>query len=389
MYKRVIDSIIIILFALCIAGCKNVGKEKEKLTPANAALVTYDYLYELAKNEGLPENTYIYSIEDMVSVTEYKGMAEYAPESISVSEEELNQLVEACYASYAVRNTVTEGKVKENDTISIDLVGTMNGDPIEEGLIDYEYTLNGDLIDELDDRLVGVKIGETFTIPCHFDENYANVEYAGKDVEFSIKVNYVIDYTYPEFDAEFFEKMAADNGVSGSYTDEDSFRNYKYKTLLEEKRNIYLKEVTNEAWNKVISNTEVTQIPQWDYDSAYSQVMDMCESRYSASESTYAGVNEYLHANGYEKTAQEMAAEGADKYVKEKLAVIYIAKKEKLTVTDEEYEACVMEYAKQYKYDDADTFLKALGDSKSIFITERYYEILYKKVQALIIERIA
>ena len=50
MYKRVIDSIIIILFALCIAGCKNVGKEKEKLTPANAALVTYDYLYELAKN---------------------------------------------------------------------------------------------------------------------------------------------------------------------------------------------------------------------------------------------------------------------------------------------------------------------------------------------------
>ena len=269
----------------------------------------------------------------------------------------------------------------------VDITGTIDGNPIEGALIDYEYKLGGNMIDELDDRLVGVKVGNSFDMPGTFSNDYEDKTYAGKEVIFNIKINGIVNYIYPEENEEFYNKMALDFGESGAYSDEAGLKTYLKDTLYKSKLSSYKEQYYNDSWNKVLENTVVKKTPDYDYESAYNQMYNTFETMYENSDKQYGDVNDYLASIGYTKKIYELSDEAANYYVKEKLATLYIAMKEGITVSKDEYEACVAEFIKSIPdadYESADEFINSIGDAKYLFMTERYYEVLYKKVRQFV-----
>ncbi len=83
-------------------------------------------------------------------------------EDVVVSDAEVNEQVDALRARFGTLHTV-EKAVETGDFVTIDLVATINGEPVEGGEandISYEVGTNR-MVDGLDEALAGLKIGES------------------------------------------------------------------------------------------------------------------------------------------------------------------------------------------------------------------------------------
>ena len=88
---------------------------------------------------------------------------------------------------------ITEGKVKEGDTVYIDYVGKKDGVAFQGGTAEnYPLTIGSNsFIDGFEDGLIGVEIGSTVDLNLKFPKDYGNEELNGAAVVFTVKVNYV------------------------------------------------------------------------------------------------------------------------------------------------------------------------------------------------------
>ena len=83
-------------------------------------------------------------------------------EDVVVSDAEVNEQVDALRARFGTLHTV-EKAVETGDFVTIDLVATINGEPVEGGEandISYEVGTNR-MVDGLDEALAGLKVGES------------------------------------------------------------------------------------------------------------------------------------------------------------------------------------------------------------------------------------
>lgn len=88
-----------------------------------------------------------------------------------------------------------EGTVEAFDIVNIDFVGKIDGEEFQGGSsTDYLLGIGtNSFITGFEDGLKGVKTGETVDLNLQFPENYTNTEYAGKDVVFTVTVNYILE----------------------------------------------------------------------------------------------------------------------------------------------------------------------------------------------------
>lgn len=91
-----------------------------------------------------------------------------------------------------------QGTVSEYDIVNIDYVGKLDGEPFDNGSA-QGYNLGigtGSFIDGFEDGLIGVQTGETVDLNLKFPDGYQqNTELAGKDVVFTVTVNYINEVT--------------------------------------------------------------------------------------------------------------------------------------------------------------------------------------------------
>ena len=87
----------------------------------------------------------------------------------------------------------------------IDFEGSMDGTPFEGGAgSQYAVELGaGRLVEDLEQGLVGMKVGEERDIAFTMPADYAAEHLAGKPVSFHVKMNDVKERVLPELDDEF------------------------------------------------------------------------------------------------------------------------------------------------------------------------------------------
>ena len=73
-----------------------------------------------------------YDLSDYVTVGEYKGL-EYEKISVSVSDKEIDDEIQKRLEDHKTSEDVTEGTVKDGDTVNIDFTGTMDGKKFDGG----------------------------------------------------------------------------------------------------------------------------------------------------------------------------------------------------------------------------------------------------------------
>ncbi len=124
---------------------------------------------------------------------------------------ELERLREGFASLSPVERTAAEG-----DVISLDYLGTVEGEPFDggEGRDQLVELGTATLVEGFEEALVGASAGEERTIDVTFPEDYRAEELAGKPARFQVTVNEVREKELPDLDDEFaaeaseFENLA-------------------------------------------------------------------------------------------------------------------------------------------------------------------------------------
>ncbi|MCG6939455.1 MAG: trigger factor [Gammaproteobacteria bacterium] len=102
----------------------------------------------------------------------------------------------------------------EGDRITIDFVGTIDGEKFDGGSAnDMPMVLGaGQMIPGFEEKLVGLKASEEATFKIPFPDDYAAKDLAGKEAEFAITVKKVEQAKLPEVDEDFAKAFGVNSG---------------------------------------------------------------------------------------------------------------------------------------------------------------------------------
>lgn len=141
----------------------------------------------------------------------------------------------------------------KGDQLNIDFVGTIGGEAFAGGTAQGVAVVlgSGNMIPGFEESLEGAVAGEERVITPTFPENYHNEELAGKQTEFSIKVNSVEEASLPELDEAFFALFGMSEGGL------DGFRAEVRKNMERELKQALATKLKNQVMNGLQACTKV------------------------------------------------------------------------------------------------------------------------------------
>lgn len=294
---------------------------------------------------------------DELKITQYKEIeVEQVEKPAEITDEEVDGYIRTMLETNAETNEITDRGVEEGDTATIDFVGKVDGEVFDGGSAEgYPLEVgSGAFIPGFEDSIIGHKTGETFDWNGKFPEDYGNADYAGKDVVFTITVNHISESVVPELSDEFVKSVSEKSKTVEEYKEEVK------KQLTDQAEENYKSQLHAAVWQKVLENTEVNQYSKDEIKEFSDRMIEQYKSA-----AQYMGMEyeDYLEQNGttvedFEKQVEDSAKEN----IKQTLALKAIAEKEKLELSDEEFEKQLKKMAKSYGYEDVDALKEAAGE---------------------------
>lgn len=324
---------------------------------------------------------------EYVTLGQYKGI-EYEPMSVEVTDEEMQEQVDYFLQMMGETVALTEGTVKDGDTINLDYIGYADGEVFEGGSTDgngTELTIGShNYIDDFEEQLIGHEVGEEgIEVNVTFPEDYSNRdgtpnEMAGKDATFVCTINSIYQTTYPE---ELTDELVAANT---SYDTVNSFMDalkMDYETYKAEQAESQ-KQV--DIITTAIENATINSYPEDEVakllELTIQRAKDTAEAQ-SMEFETYLGYLTDKNGNSY--TVETYEAE-AEEYIRqvlcEKMVICVIADTEGITVSKQEVEDYVEAESAQNSGMDADTIYANYS------MEDLAYAVLYDKVMEFLIE---
>lgn len=300
---------------------------------------------------------------EYVIVKQYKGLEVPKTETDEVADEEIDQAIQANLQGAADRLPVTDRAAQTGDWVNIDYVGTVDGVAFDGGTAQAQDLLlgsggyigaSGDY-EGFEDQIVGHNVGEEFDITVQFPENYSP-DMAGKVADFHITLNEIYVEDIPELTDEWV--LANSEGAETV----DEYREEIRGQIEESVDRQTESEMTEAVWDALMENVEVKEYPE----DAVQQQVDQVKEQYVQIAELYGTTLEDLIETQFMMTEEdfnELLKESAQEAAVFDEAVKLIAKKEKLDLSDEEYEEKIAEYAKEYGVD-ADEYKEQVGEDK-------------------------
>lgn len=333
-------------------------------------------------NKGTKMNNY----DDYVTLGEYIGV-EYTPLSTEVTEDELQEQVDAFLQQCGTTEELTEGTVKEGDTINLDYIGYAAGEAFEGGSTDgagAELTIGShSYIDDFEEQLIGHEVGEEgIEVNVTFPDDYTNYDgtpsdLAGKDATFVCTINSIYETVYPE---ELTDDIVAEYS---SYDTVNSFMDALKMDYENYKSELADQQMKIDIITTVIDNATVNSYPESEVEKMTEQTIQAAKdtaTSYGMEFSEYLGYLQDEEGNPY---TEETYAAGAEEYIREllteKMVICSIAKKEGITVTNAEVQAYVETESSEYGMD-----TDAMYESYST--EDLSYAVIYDKVMEFLVE---
>jgi len=282
-----------------------------------------------------------------IKIKQYKGLEVEKAESLAVTDEDVELSIKSDLETLATKTDITGRPAQLGDIAIIDFEGKKDGVAFEGGTgTDYELELgSGQFIDGFEDGVVGHNIGETFDLNLTFPENYSSEELAGQAVVFTVTLKGLQEKHVPELTVEILSELG---------TEAKTIEEYKaqIKSDLEKSNEESAEEsLLASVWEALVEKCEVKKFPEGMIDE---YVADLKE-QYSYYAQMYGMEIEEFFNQIFGMSAEEVAKTTAT----QELAITLIAEKEKMSISDKEYEAGVKDLASQYGYEDTEEFVKA------------------------------
>ncbi len=312
-----------------------LGEGKELVY--TATVTTYPEI-ELGEYKGLDIKKPIYEVEDAEIEKQIKDM------------QEKNARVE----------TKKEGNIEKGDIAVIDFKGYIDGVAFEGGE-GHDYSLeigSGTFIDNFEEQLVGLAVGDKKEVNVTFPESYGKEDLNGKPAMFEVEIKAIKVKELPELDDEFAKDVSAVD------TFEELKENLK-NTLAKNNDEKAEREFEEAVITAIIENSKM-DIPEVMVNSEIDAMMKDLEGRLK-----YQGLSleQYMEFTGNTtEKMREFMKENAERKVKADLVLDAVAKAEDIKATDEEIDVKALELGKIYGPKDPEKMAKILAKSQKSMI---------------------
>ena len=275
-----------------------------------------------------------------VELGTYKGV-EVEKADTEVTDADVEEELKKVQEQNSRTVTVEDRAVKDGDMTVIDFEGFVDGVAFEGGKGEnYPLTIGShSFIDNFEEQLIGMNIGEEKEINVTFPEEYHAEELKGKPATFKVSVKEIKEKQLPELDDDFAQDVS----------DFDTLAEYKEdlkKTISVRKENEAKAKKEDEAIAKIIESSKM-DIPE---AMVNTQVNRMLEDFAQRLQMQGLSVEQYFQYTGVtaEKIIEDMKPE-AVKRIQSRLVLEAVVKAEGLTASEEEFQDELNKMAEQYK----------------------------------------
>lgn len=308
-------------------------------------------------------------VRPTISLPTYTGL-EAEVDDIAVTDADLDEQIEALRERFGSLNPV-ERAAADGDFVTIDLVATKDGEPVEGGEVSgYSYKVgSGQLLDGIDEAITGLSAGES----KDFTSQLLGGDLAGQDVDVKVTVNAVNEQKLPDLDDDFAQEASEFDTVEELRED--------MRTRLERgKRLEQAAEARDAVLEKLLDATEVP-LPDTIVDSELAARRQEMEQQLM-----YAGMTMQQYLDNEGQTQDEFDGE-LDKRVRDSVAAQFIldeiAKTEEIGVDQQELSQHLFRRAQQ-SGQNPDDFVKHMVEHNHI--PDMVSEIVRGKALAIVVE---
>jgi len=319
-------------------------------------------------NESL-EFTAEVDVRPTIEVPAYDGL-EIKVDDISVADDEVEEQVQNLRERFATLTDVDRA-VQEGDVVTIDLVASRDGETVDGGEVNgYSYKVgSGELIEGVDDALVGLKAGEEKT----FQSQLLGGDAAGEDVDVLVRVTAVKEQELPELDDEFAQTASEFDTVEELRAD--------LRSRLESRARLEQATAARDAvLEKLLDSAEIP-LPDAGVGSEIASRRQQIEQQLM-----YAGLTMEQYLDNEKQTQDEFDAD-LEKRVRDAMAAQFlldeVVKKEQIGVDQAELSQHLFQRA-QESGQNPDEFVKHMVEHNHI--PEMVAEVVRSKALGLIVE---
>lgn len=294
------------------------------------------------------------AVRPEVTLGKYKGV-QVTKIDTTVSDDEVNEALEAERQKNSRTVSVTDRAVAEGDTAVIDYEGFVDGVAFEGGKAENHSLVIGShsFIDTFEDQLVGHNPGEEVEVNVTFPTEYHAPELAGKAAVFKCKIHEIKAAVAPELNDEFAQDVS----------EFDTLAEYKedLRKQLEANKEVEAKRTKEDEAIKKIIDKSTMEIPE-------AMIETQCENMINefAQRITQSGLSmeQYMQFSGMtlDKLKEQVRPE-AETRIKSSLVLEQIAKEENIEISDDEVNAEIEKMAGMYGME-ADKLKEFMGDAE-------------------------
>jgi len=269
------------------------------------------------------------ALKPPVTLGEYKGVV-IEKINTEVTDADVDEAIEKERKKNARTESVTDRKVAEGDTVSLDFEGFVDDVPFEGGKGE-NYSLkigSGTFIPGFEDQLVGAEIGVELEVNVTFPEEYQADELAGKPAVFKCLINEIKEEVLPELDDEFASEVSEFETLA-------EYKEDVRKNLVEARAKEAVEAREDAAIDAAVAAATI-DIPAPMLETQQERMLEEFAQQLS-----YQGLSfeQYMQFTGATKEAMmDQVAPQAEKRIRTRLVLEAVAAAENLEVSDEQLE---------------------------------------------------
>ncbi len=228
-----------------------------------------------------------------------------------------------------------KGKSAKKDRVTIDYLGTIDGEAFEGGEDKGSKLVLGSdtFIPGFEDQLIGVKAGDETVVKVSFPKEYGAEHLAGKGAEFAVKVSLVEKPGKLELDDETAKKLGLDSA--------EKLREVVREQLESQYGSFTRARVKRQILDQLNEKTEMEmpgKMVEQEFENIWSQVTQELEKNKKTFEDE----------DTTEEDARKEYQELAERRVRLGLVLATIGEKQEIQVTEEELQKAIYEQMRQY-----------------------------------------
>lgn len=326
---------------------------------------------EIGNGNGLVLTVTV-TVRPEVKLGDYKGI-EVEKIEYTVKEEDINEKLEAMVNQNARFISVEDRAVADNDMVSIDFKGFVDGEAFAGGEGENYNLVIGSktFIPGFEEQLIGTNVGDEVDVNVTFPEEYHAENLAGKPALFKVKIKEIKVKEMPELNDEFAKDVSEFDSL-------EELKNDVKAKLEETNANRAKSELRTKIVDVAAEKAEV-EIPEVMIDNQVENMLKDFDYQLQ-----YQGLNleNYIKFTGMkiEDLKSQMREEAAQR-VKTSLVLEAISKEEKIEVSEEELNKEMEDMAKMYKME-LDKFKSTLRPEDMEYFKENV--VITKTIDVLV-----